>query len=197
MSKQAILLSGGIDSCSLAWQQKPKLAFHISYGQKSELAELKASSAIANEMKLALHLINIDCSSLGSGDLVGKRKLKIAPVSEWWPYRNQLLITLALMKAVSFNVTELMIGAVKTDKRHKDGSSEFFELINALSVYQEGHIRISSPAIHLDSIELIENSGVPASLLGWTHSCHKSNLPCGRCNGCLKHIHIKSKMNLI
>lgn len=197
MSKKAILLSGGIDSCSTAWWKRPQLAFHISYGQKCQLAELRASSAIAEEMKLPLHLINIDCSSLGSGDLIGKRKLKIAPVSEWWPFRNQLLITLALMKALPYNISELMIGAVKTDKRHKDGSLKFFELVNELSRYQEGHIKITSPAIHLDSIELVKKSGVPASLLGWTHSCHKSNLPCGRCNGCLKHLYIKSKLNLI
>lgn len=197
MSKKALLLSGGIDSCSIAWWKRPEMAFHISYGQKCELAELRASTAIAKAMKMPLELITIDCSSLGSGDLTGKRKLKIAPVSEWWPFRNQLLITLALMKALPHNVTELMIGAVKTDKRHKDGSLKFFELINALTIFQEGHIKITSPSIHLNSVELVKQSAIPSSILGWTHSCHKSNLPCGHCNGCLKHLYTKSKLKLI
>lgn len=197
MSKKGILLSGGIDSCSIAWWKRPQLAIHISYGQKCQLAELRASSAIAKEMKLPLHLINIDCSTIGSGDLTGKRKLKISPVSEWWPFRNQLLITMALMKGLPYDISELMIGAVKTDKRHKDGSLKFFQLINALSVFQEGHVKITTPGIHLNSVDLVKQSGIPSSLLGWTHSCHKSDLPCGHCNGCLKHLYIKSKLKLI
>ena len=89
--KTAILLSGGIDSCCVAFWKKPELAIHISYGQRSELAELRASKAIASELGIHIEHISIDCSSLGSGDLSKRKRLPIAPVSEWWPFRNQFL----------------------------------------------------------------------------------------------------------
>lgn len=195
--KKAILLSGGIDSASLAYWKRPALAININYGQKASAAEKAASISIAKSLDIEMKCIDIDCSALGSGDLLKLKPLSIAPVHEWWPYRNQLLITLAGMVSVSQNCTELMIGAVSTDKKHKDGTTQFFDLINRLMRFQEGKLKITVPAIHFKSEELIEKIKVPASILGWTHSCHVSNIPCGSCNGCRKHIYIKTFLNLI
>jgi len=194
---KAILLSGGIDSAALAYWQKPTLAININYGQKSAHAERMASESIAKELNITFKPIDIDCSSLGSGDLSNKNPISIAPVSEWWPYRNQLLITLASMLAVSLNVQELMLGAVNTDSRHKDGTTSFFKLIDKLQMYQEGQLRVSTPAIKMSTLQLIKISDVTTSILGWTHSCHTGNYPCGICNGCKKHFSIKEKLNLI
>jgi 7-cyano-7-deazaguanine synthase len=195
--KKAILLSGGIDSASLAYWKRPGLAININYGQKAAIAERNASKSIARFLKIELKCIDIDCSSLGSGNLVNRQPLSLAPVKEWWPYRNQLLITLGSMIAITQNATELMIGAVSTDKRHTDGRKKFFELANQLVSYQEGKLRITVPIIKYRSEELIKIAKVPSSILGWTHSCHVSNFPCGNCNGCKKHIHIKTLLKLI
>jgi len=197
LNKFGILLSGGIDSAALAYWKKPDYGIHINYGQKCAEAELTASSAIANAIGFPLEVINIDCSSLGSGDLSTNKFLPFAPVSEWWPFRNQLLLTFAAMKAVSVGIEELFFGAVSTDNKHIDGTSKFFELLNAVIELQEGNIRLSVPAISLTSEELIKLSKVPTSILGWTHSCHTSNVPCSICNGCNKHINIKHNLGLI
>lgn len=194
---KAILLSGGIDSACIAFWKKPELAININYGQKSSTAERNASKSIAKALNIKFETIDIDCSTIGSGDLVTQKPSILAPVTEWWPYRNQLLITLASTLAINFDVNELMIGAVSSDKTHRDGTIKFFELINSLMEYQEGRIRISAPGIEMSSIELIKRTQIPTSILGWTHSCHVGNYPCGICNGCKKHFSIKEQLNLI
>jgi 7-cyano-7-deazaguanine synthase len=186
-----ILLSGGIDSACLCYWKKPKVAFNINYGQKAAKAERQASIAIADAIGVNIEFIDIDCSQLGSGDLTNEKALGIAPVSEWWPFRNQLLVTLACMKAIQYGTKCLIIGAVSSDRKHKDGRSMFFDKLSTLTKYQEGGIKITAPAINLSSVQLIRKSKMPLSILGWTHSCHVSNYPCGKCNGCLKHIATK------
>lgn len=194
---KAILLSGGIDSAALAYWQKPAYAIHINYGQKCSAAEFTASQAIAKSMGIKFIPITCDLSDLGSGDLSRTKALAFAPVSEWWPYRNQMLITIAAMKALSLKVSDLLIGAVKTDERHIDGTKMFFKKIDVLIASQEGGLHVRVPAISLGSVQLIQKSGVNSSILGWAHSCHTSNLPCGICNGCQKHIQIKSELGLL
>jgi 7-cyano-7-deazaguanine synthase len=186
MSK-AILLSGGIDSVALAYWLRPEIAITLDYGQQPSKAEIRASKVIAKELNITHHIITVDCSSLGSGDLLNKESISAAPSSEWWPYRNQLLITLACMKAITLGVTELMTASVRSDGFHKDGTVEFYKLINDLMVFQEGNIQITSPAIGFSSVELVKKSGIPNSLLYWAHSCHKSNVPCSNCRGCNKY----------
>jgi 7-cyano-7-deazaguanine synthase len=186
MSK-AILLSGGIDSIALAYWQKPAIAFTLNYGQAPAEAEIRASSVVAKALNIGHYILQIDCSSLGSGDLLNQEALDVSPSSEWWPYRNQMLITLAAMKAISLGVTELMTASVKSDGFHKDGTRKFYTLMNDLVAYQEGAMKISSPAIDMTSVELVRHSQVPNNILYWAHSCHTANVPCGYCRGCNKY----------
>jgi 7-cyano-7-deazaguanine synthase len=186
MSK-GILLSGGMDSIALAYWKKPDMAITINYGQAAAETEIRTSVVVAKELGIAHHIINIDCSSLGSGDLINDTSIEASPSSEWWPYRNQLLISLACMKGITLGLTELMVGSVKSDGFHKDGTAGFFERISSLMEYQEGNIKVTNPCIHLSTVELIKTSGIPKSLLHWAHSCHKSNIPCGNCRGCNKY----------
>jgi len=197
LGKRGILLSGGIDSAALAFWKRPHYAIYINYGQRCADAEYHASMAIAAEIGMSFIHLNVNCASLGSGDLSQQPALLIAPVSEWWPYRNQLLLTLASMRAINLGIKELYFGAVRTDGKHIDGTLRFFRMLNKLIKMQEGFIRISVPAIKLSSEDLIRRSGVPASILGWTHSCHSGNIPCGICNGCSKHISVKCNVGLI
>ncbi len=176
-----------MDSISLAYWKRPEIAITIDYGQAAADTEIRTSSIIAKELGIEHHIIEIDCSSLGSGDLINSKAIKESPSSEWWPYRNQLLITLACMKGISLGIIELMVGSVKSDGFHKDGTSEFYARMNSLMEYQEGNIRISSPCIEMSTVELIQKSGIPKSLLHWAHSCHTSNEPCGKCRGCNKY----------
>ena len=192
--KTGLLLSGGMDSVALAYWKKPDVAFTVDYGQKSAAGEIRVASHICRTLKIEHEVISADCKKLGSGDLAGAPALKIASVSEWWPFRNQLLLTLTAMKAVSLDVGIILFGSVKTDSVHKDGGKEFFEAINKVFASQEGNLKVSVPAINLTSTELIRISRIPRSLLLWSLSCHVSNYACGHCRGCIKHYSVLKEL---
>ena len=184
--KRAILLSGGVDSAAVAFQEKPQLAIVVDYGQKPAVGEWRAARAISKRLGIKLEAIQIDCSSLGSGDMAGTCASPHAPVPEWWPYRNQLLVTLAAPVALRSGAKEILLGTVSTDGQHADGTPEFIRALNLLMMIQEGQIKVSAPSLDKTSIELVRASGIPVSLLAWTHSCHVANLACGQCRGCVK-----------
>lgn len=184
---KAILLSGGMDSTSLAYWQRPEIGICIDYGQKPAEAEIRASRAVAEQLNIQYEVIRIDCSTLGSGDLSKADALEIAPSSEWWPFRNQMLITLAVMRGASLKISELMLGTVKSDGHHADGTGAFVSAADKLVSLQEGSVRISAPAINMSTAELVLTSNIPREILAYAHSCHTANYACGSCRGCVKH----------
>lgn len=184
--KSALLLSGGIDSTALAVLERPDIAFTIDYGQRSAAGEIRAAKQISKELSIPHQTIRVDCSDLGSGDLSGSPALACAPESEWWPYRNQLLVTLACMKAIAIGVERVVVGSVRNDSFHVDGKAEFYMQLNRTVSMQEGKIFVDVPGIQMTTVELVQKSGAPLSLLGWTHSCHKAPYACGNCRGCWK-----------
>lgn len=183
---KAILLSGGMDSAALAYWKRPDLAITIDYGQLAASAELRAASAIAKELEIPYETLRVDCENLGTGQMSGKACLRGAPTPEWWPYRNQLLITLAAMKVVGTGVEELMIGTVKDDDKHADGRTEFLRTMDQLLRIQEFGLHVTAPAAELSTVELIRQSRIPFDVLAWAHSCHAADLACGDCRGCGK-----------
>lgn len=185
--KSALLLSGGMDSVAIAFWQRPHVAITIDYGQLPAQAEIRAAAAVCASLNIEHHIIQSNLHSLGSGDLAGLPALAVARVQEWWPYRNQMLVTLAAMKAIALEVSLLLIGTLKTDCAHCDGTLTFVRGLDSLLRNQEGGMRLEAPAVHLTAVELIRISKVPTEILGWAHSCHTSNFACGICRGCRKH----------
>lgn len=187
-----LLLSGGMDSIALAFWLRPTIVLTIDYGQKSALGELRASSAVAGALGLRHDVVRMDAHALGSGDLAGTAPHAMAPVPEWWPFRNQFLITIAAARAVGHGCRRILIGTVSTDHAHADGSEAFITTTDALLALQEGAIRLQAPALHMTSLDLIRQSSVPTELLAWAHSCHRSDLACGACRGCHKYLEIRT-----
>lgn len=196
-NKKAILLSGGMDSIALAYWLRPEVAITLDYGQRAAEAEIEAATRVAQLLGIEHYVLRIDCSSLGSGDLVGTKPLSDAPVTEWWPYRNQMLVTLALMKAIQLDVCELMVGSVKTDAQHSDGTPEFYEQLSRLVTMQEGGVIVTAPAIAMTTVELVMKSQIPYGVMMYAHSCHTSNQPCGKCHGCNKYMYVKEQLGIL
>src|SRR5438105_3448321 len=113
MHDDALLLSGGIDSIALAYWLKPALAITIDYGQRPARGEIDAAAAACDVLGLEHLVLSINCSSLGSGDMAGSPPHELAPVSEWWPFRNQLLITFAAAECIRRGIPGLVMGTVK------------------------------------------------------------------------------------
>jgi len=191
----AILLSGGMDSIAIAYWQRPQFALTIDYGQLAAIRELSISKKICAELGIEHHSLSINLKSLGSGDLVGTTTNEYAPASDWWPYRNQMLITLAAMYGIKLGLSKILIGSVKSDEYHIDGSVVFINAMNQLLSLQEGHIQLIAPAIALTTTELILQHKVPIELLGWAHSCHKGDYACGHCRGCYKYFNVWNELH--
>lgn len=182
-----LLLSGGLDSTALAAILRPARCLTIDYGQRPAVAESRAAAAICTALGLRLEHIRLDLSELGGGLLRGDEPIPGAPSPEWWPYRNQFLVTAAASVAFRHGLREVIVGSVRGDgERHLDGTAQFYELLDGLVAMQEGGVRVIAPAIHETSAELLERSGIGDDIIGWTVSCHRSNLPCGDCPGCWK-----------
>ncbi|MBU6464009.1 MAG: 7-cyano-7-deazaguanine synthase [Bradyrhizobium sp.] len=188
----ALLLSGGMDSTCIAYWKRPSLAITINYGQKAAAGEMRASTAICEALDIQHVVVEANISALGSGDMVGRAPSVSAPATEWWPYRNQFLITTAAMKCHAAGVSELMFGSLKSDGFHADGAPPFFMAINHLLELQEGTVAVTTPAIHLDAHELVQVSRTPIEILAWSHSCHVDDIACGFCRGCRKHFETMS-----
>lgn len=190
----ALLLSGGMDSIAIAWWRRPELVVTIDYGQRPAKAEIRAASAAAAAIGLEHRVLTIDLGPYGSGDLAGRAAASIAPVREWWPYRNQMLVTLAAMATVTEGIDRILIGCLATDNVHADGGRIFVAAMDALLSGQEGAMRLEAPAINLTAAQLIRVSKVPMEILAWAHSCHVANEACGECRGCRKHYETLSEL---
>jgi 7-cyano-7-deazaguanine synthase len=186
-----------MDSIAIAFWKCPDLAITIDYGQRAAAAEIRAASAVCLVLGIEHHVIQIDLKALGSGDMSGNEALPNAPASEWWPFRNQMLITLASMRGIALGADRLLIGTLRTDAFHADGTEGFIELMNELLQSQEGKIALDAPAVTLTAVELIRVSEVPMEILGWAHSCHTAEHACGTCRGCRKHYETLDELGVV
>lgn len=187
---ELLLLSGGLDSAALASWCRPAGCVFVDYGQRASSGEKRSAQAVADALGLPLETVAADCSAVGAGTLLdSSQRLGVAPTPEWWPFRNQLLVTLAAAVAVRSGKKTILIGTVCEDaSRHADGSPEFMKVLDALLACQEGGLRLRAPAHALTTAELIERSGIADEVLGWTHSCHFASTACGCCNGCRRRL---------
>jgi 7-cyano-7-deazaguanine synthase len=184
---QLLLLSGGMDSIALAWSLRPKLSLTVDYGQLPAKGEIQAASAVCAELGLSHRVLTLDCSSFGSGDLAGTPAVGVAPVSEWWPFRNQFLVTVAATLALKEGLSSVVLGVVANDAAHADGRIEFLTQMDALLKLQEGALALEYPAINETTVDLCSRVAIPHSALAWAHSCHVASVGCGSCRGCIKH----------
>ena len=182
---------------ALAFWQRPAIAFTVDYGQLSTRAEVRAATQVCRELSLPHEVLRVDCGSLGLGSLSVQPAVALSPTPEWWPFRNQLLITLAGMRMIALGLEELFVGSVASDAQHADGTDAFYSAVDTLAALQEGHLRVRAPALALTSVELVRVSGVPLPVLAWAHSCHRADTACGRCRGCLKHLEVFRAVGLL
>ena len=190
----ALLLSGGMDSLALAWWLKPEYAFTVDYGQAAAQGEIRAAAQGCAQLGIRHEILSVDASALGSGDLAGRAPLDAAPVPEWWPFRNQFLLTVAGMRAVAVGVRHLVAGSVSTDQAHRDGTAAFYADADRLFATQEGGVRVSAPAIAMTTAALVQQAGAPRDFMSWAHSCHTGTYACGTCRGCWKQATVEMEL---
>lgn len=170
--------------------ERPDQLLFIDYGQIAAAGEARAASAIAQAMALPLTVREAPLSGFGGGTMAGREPVEGA-TPEYWPFRNQMLLTLAAMVYAAAQPLELLIGTVAGDAIQPDGGADFITAANAI-LSAQGRYSIRAPAIGTDTATLVVRSGLPQEILGWTFSCHTGEWACGRCRGCRKHDEVKA-----
>ncbi|TKJ96001.1 7-cyano-7-deazaguanine synthase [Plantibacter flavus] len=191
--RSVLLFSGGLDSTALAAIYRPALLLFIDYGQRPADLERRSARRVAEVLSLPLAEESLGIQAFGSGLLQTESgaQLDAAPSPEWWPYRNQFLATAGAAVALREELSAVLLGSVAPDgERHLDGTPEFYRRLNALMHFQEGAVEVLAPAINRTTEELLDSSGLEEDVLGWTASCHRSNLSCGQCPGCWKRMRV-------
>lgn len=181
-----LLLSGGLDSSALAGWKRPAVCLMVDYGQRAAQAEKRAATSVCDYLELTLEHLTVDCSTLGQGTLAGRPPSERSEWQEFWPYRNQLLVTFAAGWAIQRGIHEIWTGSIRTDDRHVDGTAEFYAHLSTLVCMQEGNLTVSAPAIELTCDELVTVSKLDDRTLASTYSCHSGDSACNVCSGCEK-----------
>lgn len=170
--ESVILLSGGVDSATLAAlandQGLRASALFVDYGQAANSAERTSSRAIAETYGLPWRAVELPRLSFGQGEIRG---------------RNALLVHLALLTLqVPSGVVYL---GVHAGTGYRDCSPAFIELMqSSLDFHTGGQVRLAAPfldAYKADVFALARGFSVPFEL---TYSCEVGSTPCGACASC-------------
>ncbi|UIJ97417.1 7-cyano-7-deazaguanine synthase [Rhizobium leguminosarum] len=194
-----LLFSGGLDSTALAWSQRPDLCLTIDYGQMPAQGEIRAASGLSGLMGLRHEVLTVDLAHLGFGSLAGSETATVGSAPEWWPYRNQMLITLAAMKFVGQGLKEIMFGAVATAV-HADAKNRSSMLSARWSRYRKAlcvSLRLPStatPSISSEPLAFprpswgrLSPAMLPNTLAGIAGDARSIAIPCANLLGRLVH----------
>jgi 7-cyano-7-deazaguanine synthase len=196
-----VLASGGMDSCvttAIAAQDHRLAMLHVAYGQRTEVRELRAFSALADFYKAGHrmvsrldHLKAIGGSSLTDKAIaVEKANLDRAGIpSSYVPFRNAHFLSIAVSWGEVLGATKIFIGAVEEDSSgYPDCRPEYYQAFNRViraGTKPETQLEIVTPVIHLRKSEIIKRGrelGAPFEL---TWSCYQSDEEaCGVCDSC-------------
>jgi len=203
MSKAIVLISGGMDSlvcAGLAASEKYETFYlHMNYGQKTSSRERLSFDHIADYYQVPKdHRKVIDMAFLKQigGSSLTDESIQVKTYSgdsniipdSYVPFRNSIILSLAVSWAEVVGATKLFIGANFEDSPgYPDCRPSYYEAFN--KVIKEGtkasDIEILTPVISLKKKEIVqlgEKLKVPFEL-SW--SCYKStDKACGNCDSC-------------
>jgi 7-cyano-7-deazaguanine synthase len=203
MEKAIVLLSGGMDSlvcAGFAFEKKHQVSLlHMNYGQKTSARERQSFEKIADHYHVSerdrkvidmTFLKQIGGSSLTDESIDVKTyqgdSNKIP--DSYVPFRNSIILSLAVSWAEVVGATKLYIGANFEDSPgYPDCRPSYYEAFN--NVIKEGtkagNIEIITPVISMKKRDIVLK-GVDLQVpfaLSW--SCYKNtDKACGQCDSC-------------
>ncbi len=207
MKKAVILLSGGLDSATVAAIAKAEgyalYALSFAYGQRHKI-ELEAAARVANHMGVVEHR-TLSLESLGAlgGSALTDAALAVPkdrgdmsdiPIT-YVPARNTLFLSYALAWAEVLGANNIFIGVNALDySGYPDCRPEYIEAFErmanlATKASAEGaRLRIHTPLIRLTKAEIIQQGVRLGVDYGLTLSCYDptpQGKPCGHCDSCI------------
>ncbi len=200
--KAVCLLSGGMDSSTLAYHAKSKgydiLSLHLNYGQRTEGKELASAKKIASLLEAEAFIeISLDFfTKFGASSLTDKEiaveKFDPARVhlpNTYVPFRNANLLAIATSFAEARGADAIFIGVQALDySGYPDCRPEFidaFQKVIDLGTKETTKITLFAPFIHMTKADILRKGiklGVPYE---HTWSCYKNEgKACGTCGSC-------------
>ena len=202
MMKAVCLLSGGMDSSTLAYHAKSKgydiLALHLNYGQRTEGKELASAKKIASLLEAEAFIeISLDfftkfgASSLTDKDIAVEKfdPARVHLPNTYVPFRNANLLAIATSFAEAYGADAIFIGVQALDySGYPDCRPEFieaFQKVIDLGTKDTTKITLFAPFIHMTKADILREGiklGVPYE---HTWSCYKNEgKACGTCGSC-------------
>lgn len=201
--KAVILLSGGLDSATVAAMAKAEgydcYSMSFDYGQRHR-AELKAAERVAQQQGMRDHkVIGLNLDGIGGSALTDARiavpetPTEGIPVT-YVPARNTVFLALALGWAEVLEAQDIFIGVNAVDySGYPDCRpafiSAFEQLANlATKAGVEGQaFRIQTPLQYLSKAQIIQAGTALGVDYGLTVSCYQADdegHACGKCDSC-------------
>ncbi|MCW5941411.1 MAG: 7-cyano-7-deazaguanine synthase QueC [Fimbriimonadaceae bacterium] len=207
MPKAVVLLSGGLDSATVAAIARDRgyevHALTVAYGQR-HAAELGAARRVGEALGIAEHRF----ASASLGDFGGSAltasievpkdrdlgEMGEAIPATYVPARNTVLLSLALAYAEAIGATDLFVGVNAVDySGYPDCRPQFVEAFETLANLatkagvEGARFKVHAPLILMSKREIIETGLALRVDYGLTHSCYDpvGDRACGRCDACL------------
>ena len=197
------LVSGGMDSLlslGLACERHRQVAvLHLSYGQRTQDKELSCFLKIADHYNIAPHLrkvVELPFLKDFGGSSLTDSKIEVARYSgdsleipsSYVPFRNTILISVAVAWAEVLEAKKVYIGAVAEDSSgYPDCRPDYYRALNALvkEGTKGGDIEVVTPLIDMSKVAIVEKALEIKAPLEHSWSCYKdSKVACGVCDSC-------------
>jgi len=200
--KAVCLLSGGMDSSTLAWLARSEgydiCALHLNYGQRTQSKELTCAKKIASLLG-AQDFIEVDIgylSQFGASSLTdtGIAVEEFDPArahmpNTYVPFRNANLLSIATSFAEAKGAEAIFIGVQSLDySGYPDCRPQFieaFQKVIDLGTKDTTKITLKTPFIRMTKTDILRvgmKLGVPYE---HTWSCYRNEgKACGTCGSC-------------
>jgi len=200
--KAVCLLSGGMDSSTLAYVAKDRgyeiLALHLNYGQRTEDKERLCAQKIASQLKAEAFVeIGLDyfaqfgASSLTDETITVEEYDPGRPhmPNTYVPFRNANLLSIATSFAEARGAEAIFIGVQSLDySGYPDCRPQFieaFQRVIDLGTKDTTKITLCTPFINMTKTDILHEGlklGVPYE---HTWSCYRNeDKACGTCGSC-------------
>jgi len=202
MMKAVCLLSGGMDSSTLAYMAKSRgyeiLALHLNYGQRTERKEQKCAKKIASLLDAEAFVeINLDYFTKFGASSLTDDKIAVEEFdpgreqmpNTYVPFRNANLLSIATSFAEAKGADALFIGVQSLDySGYPDCRPQFieaFQRVIDLGTKETTKITLFTPFITMTKTDILNEGirlGVPYEC---TWSCYRNEeKACGTCGSC-------------
>jgi 7-cyano-7-deazaguanine synthase len=201
-AKAVCLLSGGMDSTVAAvWASKRYEIYglHVGYGQKAALRERRSAEEVARRLGAReFRITEIPFLQELGGSALTDARLAIPtgaissgeiPITQV-PFRNGILLSLAVAWAEAIDARAVVIGAVEEDSSgYPDCREQFLialERAVEMGTKPDRDIRIVAPLVHKTKGDIVRLGAELGAPFDASWSCYAEGpKPCNECESCL------------